>query len=173
MIIQIASIIVIIVLTLVLYKLGSEYQHRKVIRMSFKESLDLVGLPIITFKHNNTKLNFIVDTGAATSAINKTIVEHLDTTSLKTETTIAYGVDGIGHAVESVGLVLEYKENSYADVFRILDLTPAFENIKKECGVTVHGLLSSAFLERYKYVIDFKELAIIAKKNKCKMSNDK
>ena len=173
MIIQIASIIVIIALTLVLYKLGSEYQHRKVIRMSFKESLDLVGLPIITFKHNNKKLNFIVDTGAATSAINKTIVEYLDTTSLKTETTIAYGVDGIGHAVESVGLVLEYKENSYADIFRILDLTPAFENIKKECGVTVHGLLSSAFLERYKYVIDFKELAIIAKKNKCKMPNDK
>lgn len=173
MIIQIASIIVIIVLTLVLYKLGSEYQHRKVIRMSFKESLDLVGLPIITFKHNNKKLNFIVDTGAATSAINKTIVEYLDTTPLKTETTIAYGVDGIGHAVESVGLVLEYKENSYADIFRILDLTPAFENIKKECGVTVHGLLSSAFLERYKYVIDFKELAIIAKKNKCKMPNDK
>ena len=68
---------------------------------------------------------------------------------------------------------MEYKENSYADIFRILDLTPAFENIKKECGVTVHGLLSSAFLERYKYVIDFKELAIIAKKNKCKMTNNK
>ena len=167
-IVQIIIIIGIVLAAIGLYKLGTEYQQRKIIRMSFKESLDLVGLPIITFKQGNIKLNFIVDTGAASSAINKDILEHLEYTSLKTKTTTAYGVDGIGHIVESVGIVLEYKENSYADVFRVLDLTPAFDNIKNACGVTVHGLLSSSFLERYKYIIDFKELAIIAKKNKCK-----
>ena len=60
MIIQIASIIVIIVLTLVLYKLGSEYQHRRIIKMSFKEAMDICDLPIITFINNNVKLNFLL-----------------------------------------------------------------------------------------------------------------
>lgn len=46
--------------------------------MSFKESMDLVELPIITFYNNGKKLNFLLDTGANNSIINKSVIKDLD-----------------------------------------------------------------------------------------------
>ena len=42
--------------------------------MSFKESMDLVELPIITFYNNGKKLNFLLDTGANNSIINLSLI---------------------------------------------------------------------------------------------------
>ena len=43
--------------------------------MSFREALDLVGLPIVTFYQGDKKLNFLLDTGANLSVINKAALE--------------------------------------------------------------------------------------------------
>ena len=41
----------------------------------------------------------------------------------------------------------------------------AFGNIKKETGVTIHGILGSDFFTRYKYVLDFDKLIFYKKSN--------
>ena len=125
--------------------------------MSFRETMDLTGLPIVTFKQGENKFNFILDTGAFSSIINSEILDKLQYTEIEGKS-VGYGVDGIEHHMDRVGIVLTYKDKNYSDVFRVLDMTTSFDALKRDYGVTVHGLLSSAFFERYKYILNYKEL---------------
>ena len=43
------------------------------------------------------------------------------------------------------------------------DMTAAFGSIKKETGVTIHGILGAKFFNEFKYVLDFKELIAYSK----------
>lgn len=126
-------------------------------RMSFRESLDLTGLPVVTFKQGENKFNFVLDTGACTSVIDSRILDKIQYTPLE-DKAVGYGVDGTAHNMDTVGIVLTYKDKNYSDAFRVLDMTAAFENFKKDFGVTVHGLLSSSFFERYRYVLNYNEM---------------
>ena len=47
--------------------------------MSFRESLDLADLPIVTFKQGDVKLNLILDTGANYSIIDKEVEKSITT----------------------------------------------------------------------------------------------
>lgn len=163
MIIQIASIIVIIVLTLVLYKLGSEYQHRRIIKMSFKETMDICNLPIITFINNNVKLNFLLDTGAQRSVINSIILPTISYVESPKSSNI-YGMEGTLQKVSFVDIRIQRDNIIYNEEFQVVDMTSSFNNIKNDYGVNLHGILSSTFFEKYKYVLDFDKLIAYSKK---------
>ena len=45
--------------------------------MSFRETMDLCELPIVTFMNNGKKLNFLLDTGASKSVIHSGALEGL------------------------------------------------------------------------------------------------
>ena len=126
-------------------------------KMSFRESMDLTGLPIVTFKQGENKLNFVLDTGAFSSLLDARILDTIEHTPLE-GTSVGYGIDGKEHTMERVGLVLSYKDKEYSDAFRVLDMSRSFDSLKRDYGVTVHGLLSSSFFERYKYILDYNEL---------------
>lgn len=162
MIIQIASIIVIIVLTLVLYKLGSEYQHRRIIKMSFKETMDICNLPIITFINNNVKLNFLLDTGAQRSVINSIILPTISYVESSKSSNI-YGMEGTLQKVSFVDIRIQRDNIIYNEEFQVVDMTSSFNNIKNDYGVNLHGILSSTFFEKYKYVLDFDKLIAYSK----------
>lgn len=162
MIIQIASIIVIIVLTLVLYKLGSEYQHRRIIKMSFKETMDICNLPIITFINNNIKLNFLLDTGAQRSVINSVILPNISYVESSKSSNI-YGMEGTLQKVSFVDIRIQRDNIIYNEEFQVVDMTSSFNNIKNDYGVNLHGILSSTFFEKYKYVLDFDKLIAYSK----------
>lgn len=125
--------------------------------MSFRETMDLTGLPVVTFKQGENKFNFVLDTGAVSSIIDLRVLDKLQYTELEGKS-IGYGVDGVEHRMDRVGIVLTYKNKDYSDAFRVLDMTASFDALKRDYGVTVHGLLSSAFFERYKYVLNYNEL---------------
>lgn len=125
--------------------------------ISFKESMDLTELPIITFSNNNTKLNFLLDTGSNISHINSSILNKLNFTTLNREiSTVGF----TGEIVDSAfcKMELEYKGKIYEDDFSITNLDDAFGVIKQESGVQIHGILGSKFFEKYKYVLDFGKL---------------
>lgn len=125
--------------------------------MSFRETMDLTGLPIVTFKQGENKFNFVLDTGAFSSIVDSRVLDKMNYTELEGKS-IGYGVDGIEHHMDRVGIVLTYKDKNYFDAFRVLDMSVSFDALKRDYGVTVHGLLSSAFFERYKYVLNYNEL---------------
>lgn len=127
-------------------------------RMSFRETLDLTDLPIVTFKHKGKKINFLLDTGAANSIINKSVLKHMDYTSTGRFETI-YGIDGVTQdKAEYVNFDVEYKDANFNEDFQAVDMSRAFGNIKSEHGVNLHGIIGNSFLSKYRYIIDFNEL---------------
>lgn len=129
------------------------------ITMSFKESMDLTSLPVVTFKVGETKLNFLLDTGSNTSYINRKSYELLGEYAKEIKAfTNTVGVDGIKHKANLCTISFTYKDKKYTDIFGILDLDSAFDGIKNESGVQIHGILGSKFFEKYRYILDFSSL---------------
>lgn len=130
----------------------------KVGRISFRESMDLVELPIVTFMNNGRKLNFLLDTGASYSSINEAALEGLSYVYTG-ETGFGIGIEGTikedrGYIRMDVG----YRSQSYEDDFQVVDLSQAFGMIKQEYGINLHGILGSTFFQKYRYVLNFDEL---------------
>lgn len=130
--------------------------------MSFREAIDLVGLPIVTFTIGDRKLHFILDTGANKSVINKKIADKL---GIPTEdTSKVVGLEGKVQECSFITLDIQYKGTPYRERFQVLDMTAPFKEIKAMYGPTLHGILGSSFMEKYKYVLDFKEMIAYSKK---------
>lgn len=131
--------------------------------MSFRESLALSDLPVITFFQNGVKLNFLFDTGANISIINKSMLGSL----AYKETNRISKISGIGGGLSDIPIVdieFEYKNNTFVDGFQVVDMSNTFSAIKKSTGVTVHGMIGNAFMQRYKYILDFDEMIAYSKK---------
>ena len=72
-------------------------------RISFRETLDLTELPIVTFRNNDKKFNFLLDTGATNSVINKSTLSDMVFNSTNKKDTI-YGSDGHIEEVDIVSI---------------------------------------------------------------------
>ena len=127
-------------------------------KISFRESMDLVQLPIVTFMNNGKKLNFLLDTGASYSSINEAALSGL---TYEETGEVGYGIGMEGVVREDRGyikMLISYRGKEYDDEFQVVDLSSAFGAIKSEYGVTLHGILSNTFFQKYRYVLDFDEL---------------
>lgn len=124
--------------------------------MSFYESLNLAGVPIITFRQGKNRFNFIADSGAFTSVIDANALPYFKHTKIDEEV-VAYDVGGKKVKLNSVTADITYKNTLFSETFRVLDMSSSLAALKKDSGVTVHGLLASSFFEKYKYILDYKE----------------
>ena len=84
-ILGVIAVILIIVAVIIVAILFCDFISRKIsakrrnkTAVSFFETLNLVGLPIITVNNNGHKLNFLLDTGSNTSYINEGCIDMLD-----------------------------------------------------------------------------------------------
>lgn len=126
-------------------------------KISFKEAMDLVELPIITFNNKGQKLNFLLDTGSNVSYINSSVLPSLEYQMLDKEMN-TMGVEGNKTNNQFCSMDISYREQTFNEEFSISDLDDAFNIIKQEDGVQLHGILGSKFFEKYRYVLDFKDL---------------
>jgi hypothetical protein len=147
-----------IILTLIIYNYLTGY--KKV--MSFKESLDLTELIIITAYQNNKKLNFLLDSGATDSAINIRELKNLKYEEMK-EVNVFFGIDGEQSYSKMVNLQFTINDKSYDTIFQVVDMSQALDLIKQESGVTIHGILGNKFFKKYKYILDYNKLAVYKK----------
>lgn len=154
----VSLIVLIVVASILIYKYTNVYDY-----ISFMESLDLTGLPIVTFKQGNKKLNFILDTGSSLSSISTNVMNTLEYTETDhyAETV---GMEGKMMKVPINKVVLKYKNKEMVGEFQAVDLDKSFSVIKEQTGVTVHGLLGAEFMQDYGYVIDFNRMIAYAKK---------
>lgn len=132
-------------------------------KMSFKESIDLTDLPIITFYNNGKKFNFLLDTGASTSVMDSSVLPNL-VYKEKEERGTLYGMEGNEIDTAFISVSLSYKDKEYEDTFHVVDMSAPFNKIKADYGVTLSGILGSLFFYKYQYVLDFKELAAYSMK---------
>lgn len=132
-------------------------------KMSFRESMDLAEMPVVTFYQGDKKFNFLLDTGSNYSHISKEAAKEIqgETMDVKAK------VSGIGEGETSAvcRTILSYKGANYDIDLCVTDhLTDAFASIKAETGVQVHGLIGNQFFQKHRYVLDFEELVAYSKK---------
>lgn len=128
--------------------------------MSFMESMNLVGLPIVTFFQGDNRFNFILDTGSNKSIIDKNILPMLKHSEIiYDKDNSLLGMDGINHNPGVCAISFYYKEKEYFyDGYLVQDMSGVFKSIKEDSGITLHGLLGAQFFNKFKYVLDFNKL---------------
>lgn len=129
---------------------------RKNSEISFREAMDLVELPVITFYNGDRKINFLLDTGSNISYLNKSAVSSLVVEPTGEESNII-GIEGNKVNCRICKMIIRRKNQEFEEEFSIADLDKAFRIVREESGVQIHGILGSRFFEKYKYVLDFKD----------------
>ena len=164
MVLKIVVILLVVILLAVIINGAENYcKQKKRENISFKEAMDLVELPIITFYNKDKKLNFLLDTGSDLSYINKSILPSLEYIEINESRNII-SVGGNSQSLGCCDMTVTYKSQKFIDRFYISDLDEAFGAIKAETGVQIHGILGSKFFVKYKYVLDFKDLIAYIRK---------
>lgn len=136
---------------------GNKYEE-----ISFKQGLDLTELPVITLYQGDKTFNFLLDTGSNDSIIDKNILGSIDHMMQESKASV-FGMEGNKTIVDKCYITLSYKDTEYTYTYLISDMKAAFESIKQETGVTLHGLIGSKFFNKYKYVLDFEKLVAYSK----------
>lgn len=131
--------------------------------ISFKAGLDLTELPIVTLSQGDKKFNFLLDTGSNNSIIDKSALPHIEHT-LTDMTSNVFGVEGKPVETNICIITLSFNSLEYTFEYVINDMSDAFKIIKKDTGVTLHGIIGSKFFNKFKYVLDFDELIAYSKK---------
>ncbi len=164
MVLKIAVILLAVILLAIIINGANDYcRQKKRENMSFREAMDLVELPIVTFYNKDTKLNFLLDTGSDLSYINKSILPSLEYKEINESKNII-SVGGNSQSLGCCDMTVTYRNQKFTDKFYISDLDEAFGAIKAETGVQIHGILGSKFLAKYKYILDFESLIAYSKK---------
>lgn len=131
--------------------------RKKKKNISFKEAIDLTGFPIITFESKNKKFNFLLDTGSNCSVLNDEYAKEIEG-DYTGQVTYLCGLDGIDREVKFFKANMLYGDKNLTEEFQITDLSGPFNSIKKEFGVTLHGILGNSFFTKYQSLIDFNNL---------------
>lgn len=151
-----------IVITIVIYKkIRKRNDYNTTI--SFKETLDLVEVPVATFKFkdNNDKLfkmSFVIDTGASTSFISKDSIDKVgdkykDFFEFKEEICSANkSVSGS----EAYSVRFFYDSSVFITNFTVMDIDSIISYVKREYGITISGVIGSEFFNKESADIDFK-----------------
>lgn len=160
--------IVIILLTTLLgacIKTILDFQKEKSYnKISFKETCDLTGIPIITFSCGEHKINFILDSGSSVSFITDTCAQKLGVLDESLNKAEAY-INSSKVKASYAYLNLSYKNESYSVQVMCSDnYNTAFQGVKESSGVTIEGLLGSDFLDRYDYILDYSDMVAYGKK---------
>ena len=164
-ILGVIAVILIIVVVIIMAILFCDFISRKIsakrrnkTAVSFFETLNLVGLPIITVNNNGHKLNFLLDTGSNTSYINEGCIDMLDYKKTDEKGKIV-GMNGTVSAGEFIEMNISYRNNSFEETFLTANLNDLFAKIRANKRIELHGLIGVSFFDRYRYILDFKEYA--------------
>ncbi len=157
MILEVIGILLLVILVAITINAIEDNRKKNDSKISFRESMDLTELPVVTFYNGDKKLNFLLDTGSNVSHINSSVIHLLDHTKTdqKTDT---IGMEGNKVSNDICKMTVYYRNQRFEEDFIISDLNDAFDIIKQEDGVQIHGILGSKFFEKYRYVLDFSEL---------------
>ena len=156
-------LLAVVILAIIINGIEDCRKQKKRENMSFREAMDLVELPVVTFYNKDTKLNFLLDTGSDLSYINKSILPSLEYKEIDESRNII-SVGGNSQSLRCCNMTVTYKSQKFIDRFYVSDLDEAFGAIKAETGVQIHGILGSKFFAKYKYILDFESLIAYSKK---------
>lgn len=145
------------------YKVTSKVDNKNSI--SFMETFNLTEMPIVTFLAGDTKINFLLDTGASKSFISPSTLNLVvgEEAIGSMDVISATGTENM--TCKMIETVLSYKDRDYeVRLFVNEGLEASFKDIKSEKGIVLHGILGADFLDKYSYVMDFEKYLAYPKK---------
>ena len=152
--------------------LGIFYYTYSKENISFKKAMGRHRFPVVVLYNNGNAYNFIVDTGATNSVLNKNFLDLIKHNKIETEDCTLYGIDGNPISVEYIEVPLYNGKKKFTEDFQVIDV-PAFDKLKETENLEVAGFLGSSFLEKNKMSIDFKKYEIkVSRKIFLAISND-
>lgn len=152
---------------LVFREVKRHYQREELAErnMSFIESINLTGLPIVTFSNNGQPINMILDTGSNACVINEKILSSINH-EIGEKHIGVLSLENFSGEVDTVYVPLKYKDMTFDLECLAVDIEDTVKSLKQEYGVNIHGLLGTGFFIEYKYILDFNEMvAYSLKKN--------
>lgn len=141
-----------------------DYHNNKKIPIPFKESMDLLSVPVVTFSNGGVKLHFLLDTGGDYSYIDKEVIPALQ---IKNASDNSIKIATSSTSMESSGTVtmdICYMGHAFEETFVVGDLKSQLDAAFGSYGVTVHGVLGSGFFAKYKYELNFEDFTAYSKK---------
>ena len=133
-------------------------------KISFKEAIDLTELPVVTFVGKGRKLNFLIDTGANNSILNESVVNKMKLECEEFEGVETNTAGGNINLNKVTNLTIKFDDKrEYDECFLVSNMDEAFNSVKEETGVMIHGILGSNFFAKHKYIIDYDSLALYVK----------
>lgn len=144
------------------------YKKNNKVDVLFNDRLQISGVPLIDLYQNDKKFIFLIDTGSDGCVINR---KHLDSiiTQPTKDNRVVYGIDGNLINVDIVQARFSLKTNTnFTDIiekFQVFDIS-GFDNMEKDEGIVVVGILGTSFLDRYACLIDYNTHKLRTTKNK-------
>ena len=146
--------LVVIVVSLIygIFKNNNNYD-----KISFEESFNKAGLPIITLYNDCYPLNFLVDTGSDDNFIDTNILQYVH----YIETDDQHEVICASGSTVSKGIIVRINdgEDTVEEKFYTIDISSV--NTYKD--IKINGILGSRFCADAKFVIDFSDMKIYSK----------
>lgn len=151
--------IIVLLVVMGVYYVYTLYTKSKDV-MSFKQSMELCDMPIVTFYIGDRKLNFVLDTGCVQSMLDSDIIDKYKlNVSYIGKNFEVWGANGKCSTDKMGVLGLYYNNKKFEETFVCSStIKHTFSWLKQNKGVTVHGLLGSNFFNTYKYILDFNKL---------------
>ena len=148
----ITLVVIVVILIYGIFKNNHDYD-----KISFEESFNKAGLPIITLYNDCYPLNFLVDTGSDDNFIDTNILQYVH----YIETDDQHEVICASGSTVSKGIIVRINdgEDTVEEKFYTIDISSV--NTYKD--IKINGILGSRFCADAKLVIDFSDMTIYSK----------
>ena len=121
-----------------------------------KFGLHKTGLPLIVTSGKLKNLCFLIDTGATNNILFTYVYEHFkDELRVLEEMQKIMGIEGKYKETPVIEATFNFEGNDYPSTFSVFDASETVTQVQEETGVQIHGILSTDFLIRNKWILDF------------------
>lgn len=127
---------------------------------SLQNTINHMGLPMIVTS-SKPNLCFLIDTGATHNIVFSYVYEELkDLFQPLSLSSTMMGIDGVPQDTQQVTCTIAFEGREVCSSFSVLEAHIAVEQVQREHGVQIHGILGVPFLTQNKWVLDFKNLTL-------------
>lgn len=119
------------------------------------------GLPLIVTSGKLKNLCFLIDTGATNNILFTYVYEHFkDEFRVLEDKQKIMGIEGEYKEASVIEATFNFEGIDYTSTFSVFNGSDAIRQVQEETGVQIHGILSTDFLVKNKWILDFDKLII-------------